>query len=330
MTVSRDEVLITACIEALRMAAAGDQALILSQQELRDGMSHADGPLQLAEQIRAMGQAISSRHLRNEEARRYLAQLVQRLIHQMGMIEGGGDLVGQDLSQLTGIVEEVASGGEMNSEARNRLLDGVGRLNQRVATMREQARQAVVEVQQAQERIEGLERALEEKTEEAEKDGLTGLPNRRTLDRVLPELIGRCRGESQPLSLIMFDIDHFKRCNDTYGHQGGDAVLQQTAKRVLQEMSSTDLVARYGGEEFCIVLPNCARGLAERVAERCRRAMAANPFIYGETRIPVTVSLGVAELEAGEESVDLLARADKALYLAKAGGRNRWQAAVDE
>jgi len=328
--VSREQVLITACVEALRLAAAGDQALVLSQQELRDGMSHADGPQQLAHQIRAMGEAISSRHLRSEEARRYLAQVVQRLIQQMSMIEGGGDLVGQDLSSLTGIVEQVAEGGEMNPEARSRLLDGVGRLNQRVTTMREQARQAVVEVQAAQERIQGLERALEEKTEEAEKDGLTGLPNRRALDRLLPELIDRCRQSSQSLSLIMFDIDHFKRCNDTYGHQGGDAVLTQTAKRVLQEMSSNDLVARYGGEEFCIVLPNCARGLAERVAERCRRTMAANPFTYGETRIPVTVSLGVAELSEGEDPVDLLARADKALYLAKAGGRNRWQAAAVE
>ena len=302
---SREQVLITACVEALRLAAAGDQALVMSQQELRDGMSHSDGPQLLAQQIRAMGEAISARHLRSEEARRYLAQVVQRLIQQMGMIEGGGDLVGQDLSSLTGIVEQVASGGEMDSEARTQLLDGVGRLNRRVATMREQARQAVVDVQAAQERIQGLERALEEKTEEAEKDGLTGLPNRRSLDRILPELIMRCRRENQALSLIMFDIDHFKRCNDTYGHQGGDAVLSQTAKRILQEMSSNDLVARYGGEEFCIVLPNCGRGTAERVAERCRRVMAASPFLFGETRIPVTVSLGVAELTDGEDPVDL-------------------------
>jgi diguanylate cyclase len=318
----------TACIEALRLAAAGDQALVMSQQELRDGMSHADGPELLANQIRAMGEAISSRHLRSEEARRYLAQLVQRLLHQVGMIEGGGELVGQDLSQLTGIVQQAASGHEMKSEDRERLLTSVERLNQRVGTMREQARLAVQEVEAAQERIEGLERALEEKTEEAQKDGLTGLPNRRSLDEQLPELVQNCRASSQPLSLIMFDIDHFKRCNDRYGHQGGDAVLSQTAQRILQEMSSTDFVARYGGEEFCIVLPNCARGLAERVAERCRRTMAASPFIYGDTQIPVTVSLGVAELGDGEDPVDLIARADQALYLAKAGGRNRWQAAV--
>lgn len=327
--VNREAMLLTACIEALRRAAAGESALILSQQELQDGMAHADGPEALGDRIRAVGDAIATRLQRSEETRRYLATLVQRLVNQIGMIEGGGELVGQDLNQLTNIVQDVASGDALDEASKQRLLDGVGKLNRRVETMQHQASQAAEEVRQAHERIQGLEKALEEKSEEALKDGLTGLPNRRALDMMLPRLASQCRKNDQPLSLIMFDIDHFKRCNDTYGHQGGDAVLGQTAKRIRDEMGSTDLVARYGGEEFCIVLPSCAQPLAERVAERCRRSMATSPFLFGETRIPVTVSLGLAELKADEDPVDLIARADKALYLAKAAGRNCWRAAED-
>lgn len=161
-------------------------------------------------------------------------------------------------------------------------------------------------------------------------DPLTGLYNRRYLDQHLESAIQRNRSANKPLSLIIIDIDHFKPVNDTHGHAAGDRILQQFAERIERNVRAFDLASRFGGEEFVVVLPEADPGLAERVAERLCIAVAEAPFDTGEAvgAIDLTCSIGVATLLPGEERLDLLKRADHALYEAKNSGRNRVVAAV--
>jgi diguanylate cyclase (GGDEF)-like protein len=160
---------------------------------------------------------------------------------------------------------------------------------------------------------------------EAWTDALTGCHNRRWLDARLPRLVERHRRASSPLCVLALDIDYFKRVNDTYGHAAGDAVLASVGRTILTGLRPTDLGARYGGEEFVIALPDTPLDGALVAADRLRMRLGAHPIPLGDGRtLPaVTASIGVAELAPDEESAALVARADAALYRAKANGRNR-------
>jgi diguanylate cyclase (GGDEF)-like protein len=136
----------------------------------------------------------------------------------------------------------------------------------------------------------------------------------------------RAKALSTPLSLIFFDLDHFKKVNDTYGHDGGDYVLKEFSNlvRSLGVIQQKDIFARYGGEEFCLLLPSTVLQDAEKTAELIRGKIQGHPFTYEGKRIPVTSSLGVSELRSDMENAsDLIKSSDKALYESKQGGRNR-------
>jgi diguanylate cyclase (GGDEF)-like protein len=160
-------------------------------------------------------------------------------------------------------------------------------------------------------------------------DPLTGLYNRRHLDRRLEEEFGRAKRYAQPLSILLVDIDHFKRINDNYGHQTGDFVLSYLGKLVLNAIRTSDIGARYGGEELLIICPNTARSSAAELAERLRRHIELHELVLaGEPNrrktIHITVSIGVAIFSATVENVrQLVQEADLALYRAKQQGRNR-------
>ncbi len=156
-------------------------------------------------------------------------------------------------------------------------------------------------------------------------DGLTGLYNRRYLSAHLVGLFAGVGESAQGPALLLFDIDFFKRVNDSHGHAAGDAVLKEVANRVLRHVRGFDLVARYGGEEFVVVLPETPLPVALVVAERMRSMIAEKPIEVGDKRIgiPVTISIGVAMTRGAQETPEsLLRRADEALYAAKNGGRN--------
>jgi two-component system cell cycle response regulator len=157
-------------------------------------------------------------------------------------------------------------------------------------------------------------------------DELTSLHNRRYLFAHLDELMARVNEDGIGAALLMFDIDHFKRVNDTYGHAAGDEVLRQIACRALSSVRSVDLVARLGGEEFAIVMPETGLSIAAAVAERLRLGVASEPFALPGVSEPltVTISIGVTTANSGYEDRErFLERADQALYEAKATGRNR-------
>ncbi|MBU1245007.1 GGDEF domain-containing protein, partial [Myxococcota bacterium] len=134
---------------------------------------------------------------------------------------------------------------------------------------------------------------------------------------------------ARPLSVIMADIDHFKRVNDTYGHLMGDQVLKQVATILASVVRAGDAVIRYGGEEFLIVLTGVASERALAIAERARQTIEATEFRFHEISFHTTISMGVAQLRPGESREELIKRADEALYAAKNDGRNRSVVAVD-
>ena len=174
-------------------------------------------------------------------------------------------------------------------------------------------------------RADQLRNSLDASVELALIDPLTGLSNRRHLETHLKALIEQAKSSSQPLSVLMADIDHFKSLNDTYGHAAGDAVLREFAERLRGNVRAVDLVCRLGGEEFIIVMPDTTAELAWHVGERVCSCIAGEAFRIGNaTRVNATASVGLATLEAAAGDADaLLQRADEALYTAKRAGRNR-------
>lgn len=159
----------------------------------------------------------------------------------------------------------------------------------------------------------------------ATTDTLTGLINRREFDRLLAEEAERSRRFSQPMALVMLDIDHFKAVNDTHGHPVGDAVLREFGQRLKGAVRVVDRVARYGGEEFALLLVQTERAGATEVARQVCARIAAQPMaIGGGKNLNLTTSAGVATLFADAADLEsLVVAADKALYAAKARGRNR-------
>jgi two-component system, cell cycle response regulator len=155
-------------------------------------------------------------------------------------------------------------------------------------------------------------------------DPLTRLLNRRVLDEDLARELAQARRYGHPVSLAMMDLDHFKRINDTHGHQGGDEVLRTFARVAQGACRDTDTVYRFGGEEFAALLPHSGIEDALNVANRVVRAAASTRITWGSVTIPVTVSIGVACIDEVVTTADeLLAEADAALYQAKRTGRNR-------
>jgi len=160
--------------------------------------------------------------------------------------------------------------------------------------------------------------------EESTHDALTGLFNRRYLEDTLERELIRAEREGYPISVIMGDLDHFKEVNDRHGHLAGDEVLRVFGKLMKQHSRGSDIYCRYGGEEFLLVLPKMSGKDAVLRAEQLRAAMAAVPVTFGPVQITVTASFGVATSPRGGHSGDeLIAKADDALYAAKAAGRNR-------
>ena len=169
-----------------------------------------------------------------------------------------------------------------------------------------------------------LESANTKLQELALRDGLTGLLNRRYWESCLEREFARHQRYDNPVSLVIFDIDHFKRVNDTYGHQTGDEVIRETARITSQLVRETDFAGRYGGEEFVVLLPGTTLDGAAQFAERLRSTIERQQLDYQGSPLTFTVSLGVATLAddmAGYKA--LLERADKALYQSKEGGRNQ-------
>lgn len=168
-----------------------------------------------------------------------------------------------------------------------------------------------------------LRSRLDVTTEEALRDPLTGAYNRLAYDRRAALEVARWRSDSGSLSMIICDIDHFKRINDTFGHAAGDKVLKEVVRLLQDQLRSSDFIARYGGEEFVVLLNGAGEDAALRIAEKLRRTVKSAPFRSRGERVPVTISCGVGTF-SGEDTLEMVFdRTDTALYAAKTQGRDR-------
>lgn len=233
------------------------------------------------------------------------------------------DLVGADARERGIYAPVPAEWIELPAEA-------LGALADRLPVLRENLwRTALGRVRELERTLAALRDDLDDTRRQATHDALTHAFNRRWLDENLPRLFARATAE-RPFSVVMVDIDHFKRLNDTIGHAGGDRVLVAVADTLRRRFRPADLVARYGGEEFAVLMPGTDLTSARKAAERVREAIAYTRFSGqdGAALPAVTVSCGVAASGPDDRPDTLIRRADDALYRAKGLGRNRVEVAV--
>jgi diguanylate cyclase (GGDEF)-like protein len=169
---------------------------------------------------------------------------------------------------------------------------------------------------------------VEERTKVLERevliDILTGVHNRRAYEQRIMEEFKRFGQNAQPFSLILFDVDHFKRVNDEYGHRAGDKCLKEIINIIKPSLRDSDFLARYGGEEFVLMLVGTRKDSAHKTAERIRRLIEKTRFLYQKEEIPITLSMGVTQVDPADHDPEtLFERVDAALYRAKRGGRNK-------
>lgn len=169
-------------------------------------------------------------------------------------------------------------------------------------------------------RLNGM---LQEKNLRLMQDVLTGISNRLAYEERLQQEFKRWSRFGNPLTFLIWDIDHFKKINDQYGHAMGDVVLRGVAKQLAGRIRSTDFVARFGGEEFVMLLPGADIEAASQLADQIRIIIAESEFANAEKRIPVTISCGLAGFQTGDSLQSVFERADRALYQSKHAGRNR-------
>ena len=225
----------------------------------------------------------------------------------------------QDLDEAS---QQAQSAGDPEASAK-RLLASLVETAQKAIT-----RNAELEnnLSDAAHKINALQTSIEAIAIDANTDFLTKLRNRRFFDGAIKEFVEHAKAEQSPLSVIITDIDHFKKFNDTWGHQIGDQVLRLVASVLKDNVKGQDLVARYGGEEFAILLPNTAAGDAATLADKIRIAVSNRRLINKNTNTDlgrVTMSFGVAAYSDTKSIDALLQNADEALYAAKNAGRNR-------
>ncbi|MFO7916664.1 MAG: GGDEF domain-containing protein [Anaerolineae bacterium] len=221
------------------------------------------------------------------------------------------EIEGQDANALRAAVKGQMDHSE--EEGNTALYDEISRLNNELVTLQRDLAKKNAELERLYAEVQNL----------SITDPLTGLYNRRGFFKAGRSEMERARRYGHTLSAIIFDLDHFKQVNDTYGHATGDRVLEEMAARCESTLRKVDIFGRYGGEEFAVLLPETALEKAKAVAERLRHA-AIRPIETEEGELTVTISLGVAATRNDTTQLeDLLRRADGALYEAKASGRNR-------
>ncbi len=234
--------------------------------------------------------------------------------------------------ELGGMRQDVREAGDLDSfkHLLDRRLDAIQNQVENHLRNEEAHLNAVTqEAEKLRERLGDLEangekllQRLEEIQAQALTDPLTKLPNRGAYEQRVIEEFARWQRFGKPLSMLVWDIDHFKRINDTFGHQVGDKVLQAIGKLLSERIRATDFVARYGGEEFVMLMPGSNAEQAGQVANEIRQGIASKSFRAGAKELPITISCGYATVGESDDPEQVFKRADEALYLAKEKGRN--------
>jgi diguanylate cyclase len=259
---------------------------------------------------------------RTEDSIRKASAGLLEMVHTMrSSVEAASSGATDFDARLAAFGEGISSGASPADITRHvaTMRDDVGRMNRSLSTLNTQ-------LEASQQEVAKLQSDLKRAREEASLDQLSGIMNRRGFDHELERMCREATRAGTTLSLVMIDIDHFKRVNDTYGHPFGDQVIREVGQALSSLTQRRDVAARYGGEEFVLLLPETPLIGAHNVAERIRAAIARGNIKRGDGEAPIgniTISAGVAQLASGEDPTSLLVRADRALYASKQGGRNR-------
>ncbi|MFT4975205.1 MAG: diguanylate cyclase (GGDEF)-like protein [Myxococcota bacterium] len=278
--------------------------------------------LRIARDAEAIKELAAPVRVRTIAERNELSRTIEALTDAIGDSSGSSDQLISGLDQLAGNLqqEQDPSGFRQLREA---TLKHVAELQQEAEGLRNQLSQVEKESGSLREIIVRQSEMLIEVNEQATRDALTGLLNRGAFDTLFVEKVASSRRNREPISLVLLDVDHFKRVNDTFGHPAGDQVLRVIGDRLRRLLRDGDIIARVGGEEFAAVLPRADTEQAAIAAERIRVDLERQSFSSEGAVFRITLSLGVDALTGNEDSARLYARVDKALYAAKQGGRNR-------
>lgn len=247
--------------------------------------------------------------LQPEQIKELLAQL-------MGLAERASSGMGAHSSRVEKISREITSLGAAAGPLDNAVLGAAQQLLQANEQLR-------AELNAAKGQLQHHARKIEAHIAEARTDALCGVANRRAFDEELARRFEALEAEGKSFSVILLDVDHFKRFNDQHGHQAGDEVLRAAGRVLAANVRECDIVARYGGEEFAVIVPDCSFVEAQEIAERVRLALADHRVEHQGKTLQVTASLGVAEARPGQDPRAVVQNADRALYAAKENGRNR-------
>lgn len=244
--------------------------------------------------------------------------LMSDLMELMGVVNSETESYNQ---HLDGFIEDL-SGKYQDSSLKQMLKQLVERTQQ----VRDSGGELHEKLADSRKEVQSLRQNLERITEEAARDSLTGLSNRKSFDSHLEDFIKQA-DIGLDFSLLMLDIDHFKSFNDKHGHLVGDEVLKIVARELMNAVKGRDVVARFGGEEFAVLLPTTGLQGALVVAENLRHSIASRDLTHRDTKQnygTITISIGAAQFRKGQDdAVSLIKRADEALYRSKKGGRNR-------
>jgi len=303
---------------------------------------------QLGSLLSSLTEIVSRRILRiereKEEAQALLAQMIDRLDEISGFVADQRQSNNQVLvsseslnAQLTGEFKAISISVESSSDlhqireqVRTRL-DTIGqhlkefhkRETERATAMHARAEQMQTRVAELEAEAQKLQSQLQAEQQISTIDGLTKVPNRLAYDKRIADELQRWQRFGQPTCLAVWDVDHFKQINDTYGHRAGDRVLCNLASHLKNYIRSTDFIARYGGEEFIVILAGTKLEDAVRLLETMRTTIDKLGFHYRGKPVLITASCGVTEFRRGDSAESIFERADKALYQAKKEGRNR-------
>ena len=270
---------------------------------------------QLNKQLASINESISSSYQSqktlSESREGFNTKLQKQMTDTSHAVQGANDL--DSLKAL--INDRLATISSTMSEYKTQMLEQEKQANQSITQLKNK-------VTRMEKDTVSLRSLLQEKLAQAMTDSLTDLPNRTAYQDAILPLCKIMQKTQKSICLAVCDIDHFKKVNDTWGHLAGDKVLRLVPKQIRSALAKDDLIFRYGGEEFVIVFPNTTLEQAIERAEAIRLAVAKAPFNMQGEPVSISISLGIAELQAQEKPESLFARADKQLYLAKEAGRN--------
>ncbi len=278
------------------------------------------------------------------ELEKFLGQLTERLTHIGGALEASDSSTKEVFANRQKLDQEIETQTrEMESSALNAtdlnalktlVQERVDTIRQRmeehrseeqrlIAAQEEQMAALKSRLAEMEEETEQLRNQVHEERHQAFTDALTGLPNRFAYEERLDQEYERWKRYRTPLSILIIDVDHFKRINDTYGHQAGDKALRIIARELSIATRKTDFIGRYGGEEIVLLMPETSAEAALAAAEKLRQKIEQCGFHFREKKVTITVSCGISEYREGDTPESAFERADQALYEAKRSGRNR-------